>query len=418
MSIFGKLFKSKRSEDQQDKRQITFNPVVIPDSVIPPEAQTVDSLTASTIACVKRCMEVKCGTIASLPLHAEHIREVNGRRYWEREDSVLDFLLSGVPNHRQSAYDFLWDIIYQREMKGDVYIVPVYRDGILAELIPIPRECSVSYSKILREYDITDEYDGIIGRYGEDEVIHLKSYSDDGFLGNPVTQLARVILSIAYKTYQQQSMLFTPGSTLRGFITGDDAGAVGFGGATDDQLEGVTNRIRNELSRGTNLGYLPGTMKFVPTSMTPADMQLNEAMKYLNLEVCRAIGVPPTQAFQDSNVNYKSSETSQTILMTSTVAPIIAQIESEFERKLLDRRSRKKMRIRFDTASYYQTDPTALYTSLSNLVSKGVITANDARERMGLGPVEGGDKLYIIGGKTNDTEPSSGTSADESGENK
>lgn len=400
MGIFRKLFKNKRSDD----RQVTLSPVIIPPGIYPDEAQIVDSLTASAIACVKRCMEIKCGTMASLPMHLERKREEGGRTYYETEDSNINYILSCVPNHRQSAFDFVWDIIYQREMRGDAYIVPIYKDGMLSELIPIPKECSVSYSKILRRYDITDEYDEIYGTYEEDEIIHLKSYSDDGFLGHPVTELARSIISIAKKTYQQQNSLFTPGSTLRGFITGDDAVTQGFGATTDDQLETVTNRIRSELSRGTNLGYLPGTMKFVPTSMTPADMQLLESMKYINLEVCRMIGVPPTQAFQDSNVNYKSSETSQTIFMMSTINPLKCQVESEFERKLLTQRERKRYRIRFDRNSYYQLNPNDLYDSLGVLVQRGIITPNDARERMGMKPIEGGDDLLVIGGSSNSSE--------------
>ena len=57
------------------------------------------------------------------------------------------------------------------------------------------------------------------------------------------------------------------------------------------------------------------------------------------------------------------------------------------------------MRIRFNPDDYYQTDPTMMATSIKNLVQSGVLTPNEARERLGKKPLEGYDKLIVVGGK-------------------
>lgn len=356
----------------------------------------VNALTASSVACVKRCMEIKCGALASLGLHY-YKKKTDGGHSWFKDDEgdVLDVLLSEKPNHRQNAYDFMWDIIWQREMNGDAYVVPIYDSGILVELIPIPEGMAVSYNRNTGTYTVNDSYDQIFGEFAESEIIHIKSYSQDGFLGTPVTTLARTVLNIARRTYMQQESMFTPGSTLRGFITGETNTLTGLGEAQDDQLETVTNRIRRELREGNHLAYLPGVMKFVPVSMTPADLQLLDSMKFINLEICRFFGVPPTQVFQDSNVNYKSSESSQTIFMTSTLAPLMKQVENEFNIKLLTPLQRKRARIKFNLTDYHQSDPTVMAQSIGSLVTGGVMTANEARERFGLPPIEGGDELKM-----------------------
>lgn len=416
MGLINFLFKQKRSNDT-----ITMNPVVVPPGIYPTGDERVDVLTSSTIACLKRCLEIKCGSVAALGLHVEKLVNEGERKYYVRDAGhPFEPLLSAVPNSRQNAYDFVWQMVWNREMIGDAYVIPRYYAGSLTGLVLIPGECSVHYEPTTGLYTVSDTYDGIFGDFTEDQIIHIKSYSTDGFIGQPLTELARTIINIARKTYRQQSDMFTPGSTLRGFITGDDSLNVGFGGSSDSQLETVTKRIRTELSRGTNLGYLPGSMKFVATGMTPSDLQLNDAIKTINLEVCRMIGVPPTQAFQDSNVNYKSSESSQSIFYVSTLSPLTKQIEAEFNTKLFTASERKKRRIVFDTSNYYQSDPTVLYNAVGNLVQRGVLTPNDAREMIGKAPVDGGDKLMVIGGKAvgdGESGNNSSDNADGNGDN-
>ena len=382
----------------RDGEAVKMNPVVVPTGIWPDGDVSVDALTASSVACVKRCIDVKAGAVASLGLHA-YKRRSDGAHSWyeDHEGSPLDRILSERPNARQNAYDFLWDVVYNREMYGDAYVVPRYSMGVLTGLVSVPGQCSTSYDRATGTYRVSDSYDNIFGDFSEDEILHVKGYTRDGFVGAGVPELARMILGIAMKTYKQQGEMFTPGSTLRGFITGEDGGQIGFGGSSDAQLESVTNRIRRELREGNNLGYLPGTMKFVPTSMTPADMQLLESMKFINMEICRMIGVPPTQVFQDSNANYKSTESSQTILMTSTVVPLTKQIESEFNAKLLTPAQRRHMRIRFNLDDYYQSDPNTTASALAGLVNSGVLTANDARQRLGMAPVDGGDTTRTQG---------------------
>ena len=157
----------------------------------------------------------------------------------------------------------------------------------------------------------------------------------------------------------------------------------------------MTQRIREAIGSGQNLNFLPGTMKFVQTGMTPSDLQLLDSMKFINMEICRFFGVPPMQVFQDTNANYSSTESSQTIFMTSTLAPLMRQIESEVTEKLFGGDGHMRARFRID--DYYQNAPLAQATVLSKLIQTGVITPNEARARMGYRPLEGGDDLVANG---------------------
>ena len=151
----------------------------------------VDAYTASSVACVKRCVEIKAGSVASLGLHAMRRRMEDGRTWYEdAEGTMADRLLSERPNPRQTGFDLLWQVVYQREMYGNAYIVPVYRGGVLSALYCVPSDCSVSYDRLRGVYTVNDIYDGIEGEYLPDEIIHIRSYCRDGFMGTPVTELA------------------------------------------------------------------------------------------------------------------------------------------------------------------------------------------------------------------------------------
>lgn len=64
----------------------------------------VDAYTASSVACVKRCVEIKAGSVASLGLHAMRRRMEDGRTWYEdAEGTVADRLLSERPNPRQTG---------------------------------------------------------------------------------------------------------------------------------------------------------------------------------------------------------------------------------------------------------------------------------------------------------------------------
>ena len=101
-------------------------------------------------------------------------------------------------------------------------------------------------------------------------------------------------------------------------------------------------------------------------------------------------------------MNYNSTESSQTIFMTSTLAPLIRQMECEFTEKLFGGNGRYRVRFRLD--DYYQTDPVSLSGALSSLIQTGAMTPNEARAKMGLAPLDGGDALVANGsiGKLSD----------------
>lgn len=360
------------------------------------DVQVTDTL-AVKVAAVKRCLQIKCGTVATLGLQLlkREKSTMAGRYYFSEADDDLAWLLGHQPNDMMSAYDFLFNLIYLKEMTGNAYVFPLYEGGAITQLILLSPN-SVTEDKMLKMVEIHDTVNNIYTRCKRDDLIIIRNMSmDGGYTGISTLAFAANTIGISYKTDEQQKEMFTPGSMLRGFITGDSSAQQGFGRLQDNQLKDVSKQVRTAIQSGYWLNYLPGTMKYVPTGITAADMQLLESKKFTVAEICRFFDVPPERVFQDTSTNYKGSENSQTIFLTSTIMPMLKQIENEFTNKLIPRSLSKKYRIKFNLDNYYQSDMTSKADYYQKMVQSGAMTPNEVREQEGRMPVKGGDEVFI-----------------------
>lgn len=349
--------------------------------------------TAMKLATVYRCVSILSGSIASLPLQL--LRKKNGV-FMVDEDNPVNYLLSLCPNGRQSAFEMIRNAIIMMNNQGNAYIYPDWRGGELQSLTLLTPG-SVSYDKLLNIYLVNDPVNNIYETLEADEIIHLRNLSlDGGYTGVSTIRYAASTMNISASANYQSERNFRPGNTYKGFISGDsDETTKGYTQYVESQLEDAAARFRQELQSGETITYLPGQLKFNTLSMSPADIQLLEIMKFTVLELCRFYGVHPDMAFAGQSQNYKASEMSQVQYMTGTLQPILRQLENEFFMKLIPRRVASKYRIRFDIESFYQTDLETIATFYEKQILNGLSTVNELRAKAGKAPVPGGDVAMI-----------------------
>lgn len=350
---------------------------------------------AMRLATVFRCTSILSGSIASLPLQ---VKRKNDGYFSYDEDNFLNYLLSKRANSRMSAYELIENAIVRMVNDGNAYILPKYNRSSfeLEELILLSPK-TVTYNVELNEYLVCDYINNIFDTFIGEEIIHLKNLSlDGGYTGVSTIRYASTTMSVAASADERSLNSFQPGSTYKGFVSGDDEqGVAGFGTAQDEQLESVTTRIKQEISSGENIFYVPGKMKFNTLSMSPADVQLLETKKFSVLDICRFYGVHPDKAFAGQSQNYKASEMSQVQYLTDTLQPILRKIESEFNAKLIPPALSNKFKIEFDLESFYKTDLKSMSEHMEKQIQYGVSTVNEWRKKQGYAPVEGGDEAMM-----------------------
>lgn len=346
---------------------------------------------AMRLATVYRCTAILSGSIAALPLQLK--RKKNGY-FVVDEDNPIHYALTVRPNRRQTAFELMRNAIIQVVNAGNAYIYPDWHGEELRLTLLTPG--SVSYDKMLDFYLVNDPVNGIYESLDSEEIIHLRGVSlDGGYTGESIIRYASRVMNIATSADRQSLAMHQPGSSYKGFISGNSDSVRGMPNFQDDQLKVPTERIEKELRSGKNIMYLQGDLRFNPLSLSAADIQLLERLKFDVLELCRFYGVHPDKVFAGQSQNYKASEMSQVQYMTDTLQPILRQVENEFFVKLIPRGLASKYRIEYDLEAFYQTDLDSLSKYMEKEIQWGVSTPNEWRRKRGREPKAGGDKNFI-----------------------
>lgn len=348
--------------------------------------------SAMQLATYYRCVSILSGTIASLPLQIK--RKKNG--YFSTDEShELHRLLTRRPNSRLNSYDLMQNSIIQMVNNGNAYILIKRYFGEVSELVLCSNN-SVSYDKFSNRYTISDAINHISGVFEADDVIHLKNKSlDGGYTGVSTIYYASRILSISASADNQNLQTFQNGSKVKALIYGANGGMNGLDALTDEQTSPVADRIEAQLNSGKDIIAISEDLKFQQLSINPVDAQLLETKKFSVLDICRFLGVNPDKAFAGQSTNYKASEMGQVSFLTDTLQPILAQIEAEFNAKLIPDSVCGSYKISFDLEALYQTDLTTRAAYDKSKFETGVFTTNYLRMKQGLSPVEGGDTPMI-----------------------
>lgn len=402
MGIFDR-FRKKKNAGQSYRRGADPNVIASTTgdlSAIFGNNEGVSETTAVRIATVFRCADIVSSSVAGLGMNVLRRKtvEADGESYQlfsVEEKHPLQYLLSEKPNDVLTAFDFMKNAVLNVLLRGNAYILPVYDRGEVKKLLLLQSD-RVTYDVLTNTYAVNDDYNHIHGEYYADEIIHLRNFSlDGGYTGSSTIAYAGKVLQIGMKTDELQIDSFKPGSTTRGFISGDNTVTQGFGQLQDDQLEAVSERVERELGSGKRIFQLPGVMRFNQLALSPADLQLLDSKKFNVLEICRFFGVHPDKVFAQTSTNYKASENSQTVYMTDTLAPLLIKIENEFKVKLIPQSVAADYKIKFNLEDYYQSDVLAEADYFTKMVQAGGMTPNEVRLRKGRKPLPGGNKLFV-----------------------
>ena len=74
----------------------------------------------------------------------------------------------------------------------------------------------------------------------------------------------------------------------------------------------------------------------------------------------------------------------------------MVKIEQEFRRKIYPRARRSRMSVEFDPSALLRADTSAQTDLVARMIPVGVFTINEARAKLNLSPIEGGDELLTM----------------------
>ena len=166
--------------------------------------------------------------------------------------------------------------------------------------------------------------------------------------------------------------------------------------SVDALTKGIEAYAKGEMkAKGVeNIIPMPLGMSLTPLNMKLADSQFLEVKQYSALQIAAAFGVKPYQVGDYTKSSYASAEAQQLSFLIDTLLFNIKQYEEEISWKLLtDAEAQSGLTVKFNTAVLLRADQQTQITTLSTAVSSFLMTPNEARERLDLPHVDGGDNL-------------------------
>lgn len=247
-----------------------------------------------------------------------------------------------------------------------------------------------------------------------EDIIHIRLMGYNGLIGlSPVGQ-ARETMGLSLVAEQHQARLLANGARPGGVLKHPKT-------ISDNALARLRNNWNNAQGGTENAGktaLLEEGMEWTPLGMTSVDAEFMAGRKFSVEEICRWFRMPPHMVGHLERSTNNNIAVQGTEYLTHSLSPYLERIEAAMDRAL--GLSEEGLYLEFQTEGLTRGD--ALTAARTDEIQRrgGWMTANEARERRGMNPVEGGDKLSEPNKSRPDPtgrpEGSTGTPGDPGGE--
>ena len=340
--------------------------------------EPIAGLTAQTavrVTAILACLRFIAQSIACMPLEVLHTGD---RKKRAATDLPCYPVLTRQPNGFQSTYSYIEQVVFHTGLYGNAYskIVPGSR-GFCSQLIPL--HPSRMICRRLNDESLEYIYQDAYGRqeiYSQDQIVHYRWLTDNGYLGQMPADLCGTSVSLARKLDIAASAYWDnsarPDIVLETSERIPEEGMQALRGGWRDAYGGPRNR---------------GKVAVLPKSVTAKTLEGNslEASQYMQQrqaivgEIARIFGVPSTCIGDTGAMKWSTVEQEFISAQVFCLLPWQHRIESAIDISILghygpDIYSKLDNRglLRADTAGRAQ-----LYQTLFNM---GAITPNEIRE--------------------------------------
>jgi len=353
-------------------------------------------------AIVYRCVNEIANGASAVPLLLKNGDEI------VEQHPLLDLLQR--PNPLQSYSEFFNSLFGYVLLGGNAYILKVGGDmGAPKELHQLrPDRITIKGSGNA----IPDRYEySINGRVrstykidavdGYSELKHIKLWNPlDDYYGLSPMSAAAVEIDQFNMSSKHNVNLLENGARPSGaviFKPQDDAGfAVNLSEAQRQQL--LTD-LNNRFSGAGNAGrpmLLEGDFDWKEMGLSPKDMDFHQLKNMAATDIALCFGVPSQLVGVPDAQTYANVSEARLALYEETIIPHLKKMESDLNEWLVPMFDEGlKLEFDIDSIPALSERRKRTYENVASAVREGIMTRNEAREQLGLTPVDGADDLYI-----------------------
>lgn len=293
--------------------------------------QFVSPETATGVPAVHACIQLIAETVASLPL-APYRRTEDGGQIVDSAHPLYR-VLHDQANQVQTAMEFREQLAASCLLTGNGYALKELDGrGAVTQLLPL-HPSTVNPVKLMNgriRYEVTPESGGT-ERYTQDEVLHLRYRSKDGFTGlSPIT-IARETIGISLAQQEFESNFYKNGAAISGALKHPNT-------LTDDQAKNIRESFERTHSGAGNafkMLVLEEGMEFQSMSMSQQDAQFVESKRLTLEDIARIYRVPPPAIGILDRATYSNITEQSRSLVMHTLRPWLVRIEQAMNASLL-----------------------------------------------------------------------------------
>ena len=337
------------------------------------------------------------------------------------------------PNPMQAGVEFFQSLYSYLLLSGNSYAIKSDVGGLPRELYLLrPDRIKIEPSKTSTPKAYAYIVDGKILKYyeadpltGESDLKHIKMWNPlDDFYGCSPLSAAAVDIDNHNAINKHNISLLNNGARPSGaiiFKPQDDRGVPLQ--LTDGQRQQLNEDLRSRFSGPQNAGrpvLLEGDFDWREMGLSPKDMDFLQQKNIAAKDIALCFGVPSQLIGIPDAQTYANVQEARLALYEETIIPIAKRVESDMNEWLTKSYGEDiTLKYDFDGIPAMTERRRRTYENVVQAVREGIISRNEARERIGLEPITGGDDVFISAnlfplGST-EVAPAEGSDAEEDG---
>ena len=345
----------------------------------------VEGSSAMRISAVYSCVKVLSESIATMPVNLYSVAKSGTN---ERLHNKQDRLVSIAPSEGQTAAEMWSYVVTCLALHGNAYLYMTRTaGGRVVELLPVsPSNVTINIDGNRISYNVTigEAANQRVLKLTNNELLHFKGLTLDGYTGISPISYNNALISGERASVDYANRVIAEGATPNGVLEMD-------GTLSDDaftNLRDSWNGAHGGSNNGSRVALLESGVTYKPISLSPVQIGLLDGRKYSRSEIAGIYRVPPHMIGEMSQATYSNIADQSKSFYRYTLAPWLTSIEQRLNHSLAG----PGQMYRFDTDGLLRPSLQDESTSYKSLIETGILSPNEVRERMGLGPREGGDE--------------------------
>ncbi|MCQ9244283.1 phage portal protein [Vibrio alginolyticus] len=343
--------------------------------------KSINEDTALQLAVVYRCIDLTAKAIGTMPINVYETKQ--GIKSQVKND--LWDLIQNKPNPHMTGQEFRETMVLNLMLHGNFY-ARIARNSLgepVALWVMPSQHTSPQLTKGTITYLETFEADG---SYEErvhkfEDVLHIKG------MGNGLTGLS----PLAYHKASLGTATAHEQFTADFYRSGGKPGGVLYKDGIINQRERQTleENVIPKMSAYGDVGnhgilVLEGGYKYQQIQLTPSDLNTLATRKFQSEELARVFGVPLAllNLGENSQARTDKIEDVYRSWVKTDLKSLMTKIINGIQFDIMTREERKKYTVEFETGAMY--DFPTLSKSVNESVQNGVLTQNEAREKLNM----------------------------------